>query len=393
MDPIGAELAHVGSEIDRSGTSRVLWQKVALIAIAGFFEQYELFSTPFVLPGLVKSGLVTTSATSVFSPHGAAFFIASMYVGVFFGAVVLARTADWIGRRSVLIASLVAYAVSSLITAVQLGIWGINAWRLVTGIGLGVTMVTINIYISEIVPRHLRGRASAFSLSVQCTAIPVAALIAWRLVPMEPFGVSGWRWVVGLGGLGVIPAWVIYARLAESPRWMVAKGKSLFEDGSPIFGSETRRKGPANARDRVSGRREQFAELFHRRYIRRVVMFSLFHATHTIGIYGFIQWGPSFLVSRGIPLAHSLAYSLFGAAVLPIDPVIALTFADRWERKWQIFACLAAIAVTGLMYANPVTLYPSSYPPLFLTFLPRFPSLTIMPIKWKYFRRTYVRWR
>jgi putative MFS transporter len=39
----------------------------------------------------------------------------------------------------------------------------LNFWRLMTGIGLGVELVTIDAYLSELVPARIRGRAFAVS--------------------------------------------------------------------------------------------------------------------------------------------------------------------------------------------------------------------------------------
>ena len=34
---------------------------------------------------------------------------------------------------------------------------GILAWRVIAGMGIGVELVTIDAYIAELVPKHLRG--------------------------------------------------------------------------------------------------------------------------------------------------------------------------------------------------------------------------------------------
>ena len=39
------------------------------------------------------------------------------------------------------------------------GFW-IDIWRFIAGIGIGVELVTIDTYVSELIPREERGRAS-----------------------------------------------------------------------------------------------------------------------------------------------------------------------------------------------------------------------------------------
>jgi MFS family permease len=44
---------------------------------------------------------------------------------------------------------------------------GVSLWRLIAGIGIGVELVTIDTYLSELVPKSMRGRAFAFNQGVQ----------------------------------------------------------------------------------------------------------------------------------------------------------------------------------------------------------------------------------
>ena len=104
--------------------------------------------------------------------------------------------------------------------AFQHDVFGLNLWRFISGIGVGVELVTIDTYLSELVPANLRGRAFAINQAIQFCAVPVVALLAWLLVPRAPFGLDGWRWVVLLGASGAILVWWIRRRVPESPRWL-----------------------------------------------------------------------------------------------------------------------------------------------------------------------------
>ena len=68
-------------------------------------------------------------------------------------------------------------------------------WRFITGIGIGIELVTIDAYIAELMPKEIRGRAFALNQVVQFTTIPLVALISWLLVPRSPLasmGGAGW---------------------------------------------------------------------------------------------------------------------------------------------------------------------------------------------------------
>lgn len=81
---------------------------------------------------------------------------------------------------------------------------GVILWRFITGIGVGVEIITIDSYVTELVPQHMRGRAMAFNQMAMFAAAPVAALLSYRLVPTTVFGLDGWRIVVLAGSVGAI---------------------------------------------------------------------------------------------------------------------------------------------------------------------------------------------
>jgi putative MFS transporter len=96
---------------------------------------------------------------------------------------------------------------------------------LIAGVGIGVELVTIDAYVSELAPARLRGRAFGINQFVQFLAIPVLALVCWVLAPRTLLGLAGWRWVVFLGAVGAIAVWIIRRSIPESPRWLAQQGR------------------------------------------------------------------------------------------------------------------------------------------------------------------------
>ena len=78
----------------------------------------------------------------------------------------------------------------------------------------------------------------------------------------------------------------------------------------------------------------------------------IFNLCQAFGVYGFSNWVPALLVEKGIKVTKSLQYSFIIAFAYPIAPLLAATFADRFERKWIICGAAAAISVFGLAFAQ-----------------------------------------
>jgi len=101
----------------------------------------------------------------------------------------------------------------------------IDLWRFIASVGIGVELVTIDIYIAELVPKQIRGKAFAVNHCGQYLAVPTVALLSWLLIPHKPFGMEGWRWVALVPALGAIFVWGIRRAVPESPRWLLARGR------------------------------------------------------------------------------------------------------------------------------------------------------------------------
>jgi putative MFS transporter len=307
-----------------------VWSRVALISLGGFFEFYDLFFTGYIAPGLVRSGILTSTTPGLFGSTGVAGFVAAMFSGLFVGTALVSFVADRFGRRVIFTYSLLWYTAASVVMAFQQHVFGLNVWRFISGIGVGVELVTIDAYISELVPANLRGRAFAVNQTIQFCAVPVVAFLAWVLVPRAPFGLDGWRWVVLLGAAGAILVWWIRRRVPESPRWL-AQHAGVKENAAP---------GGA------------FCEMWQPPYRTRSIMLIIFNLFQTVGYYGFSNWVPTLLIKRGIAITSSLEYTFIIAIAAPLGPLAAAAIADQLERKWQIVASAAAIAISGVLFGQ-----------------------------------------
>jgi putative MFS transporter len=96
----------------------------------------------------------------------------------------------------------------------------------------------------------------------------------------------------------------------------------------------------------------RYAQIFSPEYLPRTVMLSLFHLLQAFALYGYISWMPTFLVTQGVSVSKSLGYTLGMALVAPFGGLLCMSFADKFERKWQIVGAALAIASVGIVFAN-----------------------------------------
>ncbi|HSS83391.1 MAG TPA: MFS transporter [Reyranella sp.] len=343
----------IGGRLDRLPFSRTLWYFVMLIALGGVFELYDLFMTAYIAPGLVKSGLFVTKPASFFDPQGVGFFVFCTFAGMFVGTMGFGFVADRVGRRAIFTYSLVWYSIASTIMAFQTSAEGVNLWRFIASVGIGLEQVTIDTFIPELVPPQGRGRAFAFYQFIAFLIVPIVAFLGWLLVPLSPLGLDGWRWIALISAAGALAAWWLRRSLPESPRWLARHGQleraeSTLRDiearvakdiGGPLPPvSPTKAERPGSS---------TFGELFKPPYLGRTVMMSTFNLLSVVGYYGFAAWVPTLLIDKGITVTTSLLYAFIIAIANPVGPLLGFLVADRMERKWQIVC--SGIGIGGFM--------------------------------------------
>jgi MFS transporter, putative metabolite:H+ symporter len=355
--------ADIAARLDRLPSSRTVWTIVVLISFGCVFEFYDLFFTAYVAPGMIDGGLFTReslgafAALSIIRVAGFGTFVFSTFAGLWFGVVAFGQAADRFGRKAVFTTSLVWYCACTAIMAFQQSGFWLNIWRLIAGVGFGVQLVTVDTYIAELVPRHLRGRAFSVNQFISFCVVPVVALLAWLLVPHKPFGFDGWRWVVLLGSVGALIVWALRAGIPESPRWLASQGR--LGEANAIVGTleikvaaEIRSTLPTPSPTAVEPQGSaRLADIFAARYRSRTLMLSVFNAAQVIGFYGFNSWIPTLLIARGINITRGLEYAFIIALSQPIGPLLGSFFADRIERKHQIVAGLSGMAVMMAAFA------------------------------------------
>jgi putative MFS transporter len=332
----------IARRLESLPASFYVWRLVILLSLGGWFEIYDLFFTGYIAPGLTRSGLLTTTTQAFFGFSGIGAFVAATFAGLFVGTFFLGFLADRFGRRSIFTWALLGYTAASVAMACQTTSGGVLLWRFIAGIGIGVEIITIDAYITELVPSWMRGRAFAINQAVMFTAVPVVAALAWWLVPLSPYGVDGWRWVVLTGAAGSMVIWILRLYVPESPLWLARHGRTeeaveILRKLEAAAGTDAAR--PERMPDALSSRAEAkagFAELFKPPYLSLVVLFMVFNFCQAFGFYGFANWVPTLLVEKGITVTKSLQYSFIVAFAYPIAPLLAASFADRLERKWII---------------------------------------------------------
>jgi putative MFS transporter len=333
----------VAARVDRLPNSRMHREWMLLFAIPLFFDSCDINTFASAAPALIRHWHIAINEIALIT--------SASFIGMFFGATLGGMLSDRMGRRRSLTVFVLISSLGSLATALVPGVPYLFAARVVTGFGISAGMVTVMTYIAELFPARSRGTWQSWAMVINLCAIPLTNLVA-RLV--VPFGPDGWRWVFVWGSLGIVFP-LIVRRLPESPRWSARVGR--FDDAEAAIAAMEARvtaEGHTLSSPAVVARapeaREPWTAMFNSTYRRRTLTLCAIWLLQTIGFYGFEAWVPTLLVHHGITVARSLTYFTLINVGAPLGALLAVVFADRFERKHLIALVAFLIACFGLLY-------------------------------------------
>ena len=197
--------------IDSQPVSTYQWMVTALCGLIVFVDGFDAQAMGFVAPALTADLHVTRAVLGT--------VISSGLVGMMVGALVLGPFADRVGRKPVLIASTVVFAIGSLLTATASTIEGLSLYRLLTGLGMGGAMPNAIALTSEYMPSRLRATAVTAMMCGFSLGAAVGGFVAAALIPR-----FGWESVFVAGGavpLLIVPLAII--ALPESIRFLLGR--------------------------------------------------------------------------------------------------------------------------------------------------------------------------
>jgi putative MFS transporter len=334
----------IAARLNRLPPTRIHRQATIIAGIGSFFDLFDIF----------LAGVLGTVLTQQFHLTRAALppIIGSSFIGMFFGATLLGRYADRAGRRTAFLLNLGIYSGFTLLGAFSVDLTMLIVTRFLAGIGIGAELPLVDAYLSELLPARHRGRYTAWAYTIGFFGIPAAGFLARILVPRQPLGIDGWRWMFVAGSLGAAIVWVSRSKLPESPRWLESMGRTAEADAIVSrMEREAEAVGPLAApepNEIAQSGHARFRAIFGPRYRGRTLMLCVFHIFQTVGYYGFGTLVPTVLAAKGYSIVTSLTFTSLTFIGYPVGSALSLPVVERVDRRWLIVGSAALMSVFGL---------------------------------------------
>jgi MFS transporter, putative metabolite:H+ symporter len=270
--------------LDKQTTLSGNQYRLLITAILGnLLEFYDLFVIGFVVAYIVGPWKVTYGQSAV--------ILLSSGVGAILGAGFWGWLADRIGRRPVLMATVINFSVATGI----LGLTPDNGWifltifRFFVGVGVGGLYCVILPLVQEFMPSSKRGVVGGIVTASVPLGLGLGAVLSASLAPLV-----GWRGLFAIGLLPVMLTLLIRAWVPESPLWLMRMGRLVEARQSLAWALKIEPQQIKLPAAEIEAQPVAWRELFD--YPRSLMVSSLGNLAAQTGIYGLSLWVPTLFV-------------------------------------------------------------------------------------------------
>ena len=302
------------------------WRALAASWMGWMFDGYETYALVLVMALAVRQLLPPERLPKASVYMGG--LLAVTLVGWAVGGVAAGVLADYIGRRRMLMLSILWYAVFAGLTALSRNYWSLLIFRFFTGLGLGAEWGPGTAIVAEFWPPSSRGRAGGALHAAHGVGFLLASGIWLLLNPLRP---SSWRYMFVIG---ILPAFLLlYVRRAvhDPALWVAANNRR----------NDARKRLESGV---VSQQDRELAEFTITRVLsdpelrRRVGLLMLMSISTVVGWWSVSTWIPEYAAQLATnaghqsPLSSSLVVLMFSAGAIAGCLVLGL-LADISGRK------------------------------------------------------------
>jgi MFS family permease len=349
------QAAAVIARLDRLSLRSMSMLFLGVLGLGFFFNFYDIFDINVsyiqtcsqIIPGCDPSN----AAASLGLPT------LINLVGYVFGALAISPLSDRLGRRRLMLITMVITGAGALYTLLCHDYSNFVAARALTGIGIGTDLAVVNTYIGETAPRHSRAKytAATFIMSTlgALVAIWLGLLLTTQAAPWPhglPFAVggpgfpAGWRWMYGIAVLVGLISFGLRFRLPESPRWLI--GQNRLPDAEAVvtrLEQRAQRYGPLaepviDADNPVEPpNKAPYRELLGTpRYLRRAGLLLAVWFIGYITVYGYSAGFSVLLTGLHYDPAEAGVISAVGTLGFVFQGVFSALWAEKLHRRYWL---------------------------------------------------------
>ena len=308
---------------------------------------------------------------------GPEFGLSSLQLGWAVGSLTLTATlgmltagplSDRFGRRAILQAAAVLFAVSAMGSALAPDFVSFVIARMIGGLGVGAALIVGPMYIAEIAPPASRGKLVSLNqlnivIGISAAFFSNYLILQWSQTDaawVQAIGLDtqAWRWMLGVETLPALLFLIGLIWVPQSPRWQIMRGmqEQAAATLNRIFSdADTQQQIAAIQRNLDTDQaREKIAlkELFHPA-LRLVLIAGVTLAIlqQITGINAVFFYAPMIFEQSGIGTNAAFMQAVLVGLTNLAFTVVAMLLIDRLGRRPLLLAGMTGIALAMMLLA------------------------------------------
>ncbi len=261
---------------------------VAITVGLNSLDGFDVESISFAAPGIAGQWHLDNTALGA--------VLSMELVGMAIGSIAIGNLADRLGRRSTMLGCLIVMAVGMIMVTTVSSIETLALWRVLTGLGIGGMLATVNAVTAEF--SNLRRRN--FSIAIMSIGYPLGAILGGMIVARLLVRHS-WQSIFYLGAVYsalFVPLVVLF--VPESVHWLARRQPA---GALERINRTLERMGHATVaalpRLAEEARKRRLTDLFTPALVRVTVLVAIAYFFHAMTFYFILKWVPKLVSDMG----------------------------------------------------------------------------------------------
>ncbi|KAK0636436.1 general substrate transporter [Bombardia bombarda] len=332
------------------------------ISIGGFLNGYDTGSI-----GSITEMPSFQSSIATLSPTMRGLTVSFLMLAGAIPSPFAGLLADKFGHLRIVLAGAVFFTAGAALEASALNLAMLLIGRSLVGIGEGLYLGNLNVYICEIAPRSRRGQLMALPQGLVTLGICCGYFTCYGTIRLP--GEMAWRLPFLIQAVGGALMALTCFLLPESPRWLMSRNRietavhnmSLLdfdhdEIQQDLMSPSAEEGTGALAQPQLSWR--SVRDIFRKKYrFRTMLALFILGMVQLCGIDGLLYYAPTIFAQAGLSpeTASFVASGVSGILMFAIS-VPALLLADHWGRRtlviWGGISLAGCMTIIGSLYAS-----------------------------------------
>ena len=331
------------SLIDRSEISRMQMAVFGICFLMNGIDGMDVLVISYAAPVLAEEWSIAPGALGV--------VFSAALLGMTFGAMFIAPFADRIGRRAMIIFSILLTGFAVLATSVIQSIEGLMVLRFISGLGIGAMLASVATMAAEFAPDRQRNLILVSILAGYPIGATIFGVIAADVIPA-----FGWRAIFVTAGMTTLATFpLVWFLLPESLTFLIRMrpANALVKINRIIgrMGHAHLDELPPALRDIAS---RNVKGLFSAELSRPTIFLWLAFFMNFATLYFLASWIPKLTLAAGLPL--NLA--IYAGAVFNLGAVFGIGLSGYLSQKLglrrviAVFLLLTAVVMALFGFAQ-----------------------------------------